>query len=404
MTSALARTAWCAVLLLSIQALPAGAQYAVEQQSSHWLRALLDIRLVGGGPAPSWTDRGLGKMRYGGSSTSDGFERSTRLVLAQGALQVGTSLPWGIRGQAQVNIEPNIADGYDPWLVEAILRKEWGGGEHGWGIQGGIMNIPFSMENVGPAWSPEYSISASALDSWLWEDINFAGVDGEWWHTTRSGVRLGALVGTGYGGDQIGRLLALRGWVLGDTIAGVNGDLALPGRTQRTNIFNERDHRPAVYGWLTAGDDGEIAAAKVGVIDNRGDESSPGVWHTRFTVVGLELHPYSRLDLLAQYLDGVARIATPANDSSISALYVLGSYHYRRQRVSVRYDSFRVHDLDGGPSTSEHGHAITVSYLVQIGLRNRLALERIWMNSHRNSASSLDPVSDGWQISYRFRY
>src|SRR6185312_10011652 len=63
------------------------AQYALEPQSSLWARALLDVRLVGGGPAASWSDGGPGKMRYGGSFTDGGFQRATRLVLSQAALQ-----------------------------------------------------------------------------------------------------------------------------------------------------------------------------------------------------------------------------------------------------------------------------------------------------------------------------
>jgi hypothetical protein len=343
-------------------------------------------------------------MRYGGSATESGFERATRVVLAQAALQLGASLPWGVRARAQVNIEPKIAANYEPWLIEAILRKEWGGADRGWGIQSGVMNVPFSLENTGPAWSPEFTISASALNSWLWEDINLAGAEGEGWYVSRSGVRLGALVGAGYGGDQIGRILALRGWVVGDTLGGINGNLALPGGDQRTDVFNERDHRPALYSWVSLGDKDEIASVKLGVIDNRGDESKPGVWHTHFTTVGLVLHPYPRVDLLAQYLDGAARVRSPANDSAMSAFYLMLSYHYRQQRLSLRYDDFRVHDLDGGPSTSEHGHAVTVSYLIQIGLRNRIAFEYIRMNSHRDATGSQNPTPDGWQLSYRIRY
>jgi hypothetical protein len=383
---------------------PAHAQYEVEQERSIWLRGLLDVRLVNGGPAASWTDRGPGKMRYGGSPTDNGFGRATRLVLSQAALQIGALLPWDVRARAQLNIEPDIAGNYRPWLIEATLRKEWGAANRGWGLQGGAMNVPFSLENTGPAWTPAYTISASALNSWLWEDISLAGAEGEGWYVTRSGLRLGALVGAGYGGDQIGRILALRGWVMGDTLAGINGDLALPGRNDRTSIFNDRDHRAAVYSWLSVGDAGEIASARLGVIDNRGDESSPGVWHTHFTTVGMVLHPYRRIDVLTQYLEGTARVRSPANDSAMSAFYALVSYHSLRQRVSVRYDSFRVHDLDGGPSTNEHGHAVTTAYLVEFGLRSRVALEHIWMHSYREATGSVNPTPDGWQLSYRFRY
>jgi hypothetical protein len=121
--------------------------------------------------------------------------------------------------------------------------------------------------------------------------------------------------------------------------------------------------------------------------------------------VGLVLHPHPRIDVLVQYLDGVAKVHAPPNDSSISAAYVLLSHHHQGQRLSIRYETFRVHDLDGGPaSTSEHGNAVTASYLVQVGLRHRIAFEYIWMNSHRLINGPLNPTPDGWQMSYRFRY
>lgn len=404
MTPRLARLTALLLLTYCAASRPAHAQYEVEKDSNIWLRGLVDVRLVQGGPEASWTDRGPGKMRYGGSPTDSGFVRATRLVLSQAALQIGALLPWDLRARAQLNIEPDIAGNYRPWLVEATLRKEWGEAKRGLGIQGGAMGLPFSLENTGPAWTPAYTISASALNSWLWEDVSLAGAETEGWYVTQSGIRLAALVGAGYGGDQIGRILALRGWVMGDTLAGINGDLALPGRQDRTSIFNERDHRPTVYSWLSVGDAAEIASAKVGVIDNRGDESSRGVWHTHAATVGLVLHPHPRFDVLAQYLDGVARVRSPANDSAMSAYYVLVSYHTLRQRVSLRYDAFRVHDLDGGPSTNEHGHAVTASYFIELGLRSRIAFEEIWMHSYRQATGAVDPTPDGWQISYRFRY
>ena len=144
MPAAFARYRWCLLLLC---AGPAHAQYdVVDQPSNLWLRALVDVRLAGGGPAPSWTDSGPGKMRYGGST---GYDRVTRVGLSQAALQVGATLPWDIRAQAQVNVEPDIAHGYHPWLIEAIVRKEGGDERRGWGIQSGVMNVPFSLENGG---------------------------------------------------------------------------------------------------------------------------------------------------------------------------------------------------------------------------------------------------------------
>src|SRR6266704_897152 len=193
MSTAITRT-WCLLICGALSPQVYG-QYAVDADKPVWLRALLDVRLVRAGPAPSWTDRGPGKTRYGGSPSDSGFQRATRFALSELALEVGAALLWDVRARAQINVQPDVADSYRPWLIEATLRKEWGDEGQGWGLQAGVMNSPFSLENVGPAWSPEFTISAAALDSWLWEDISLAGAEGEWWHTTGSGVKLDALVG-----------------------------------------------------------------------------------------------------------------------------------------------------------------------------------------------------------------
>ena len=67
----------------TVASAPAHAQYEVDEDNPVWLRALLDVRVARGGSAPSWTDHGPGKTRYGGRSTDAGFERVTRLALAQ---------------------------------------------------------------------------------------------------------------------------------------------------------------------------------------------------------------------------------------------------------------------------------------------------------------------------------
>jgi hypothetical protein len=382
---------------------PAHAQYEVDEESPVWLRAVLDVRVARGGSAPSWTDHGPGKTRYGGRATDSGFERVTRLALAQFAVQVGASLPWGMRAQVQANVQPDVADDYEPWLIEAFLRKEWAAEMSGWGLQAGLMATPFSLEHVGPAWSPDYSLSASALNSWLWEEITVAGVEGEWRREAESGPRLAVVVGAGYGPDQLGRLLALRGWTLGDALIGLNGDLPLPNGA-RTEIFDERDNRPAAYTWITLSDSRERAALKVGYFDNRGDQQTQGVWHTRLATAGVVIHPLPSIDLLVQYLDGKALVRDTTNDSSLRAFYAMLSCRRKAHRISVRYDEFQVNDLDGGNSTRETGDGVTASYAYEWGLRQRVAVEYTWLDSNRPGSAHPKPSQDGWQLSYRFRY
>jgi hypothetical protein len=96
-------------------------------------------------------------------------------------------------------------------------------------------------------------------------------------------------------------------------------------------------------------------------------------------------------------------VRATTNDSDMHAGYALVSYHQMRHRLTLRYDSFRVNDVDGGHSTQEQGEGWTFSYLLQLGLRHRVGLEYIWMDSHRVT-TPLNPSQDGWQLSYRFRY
>ena len=377
--------------------------YDNGDQSRVWLRALLDVRVAGGGPAASWTDRGPGKLRYGGSSNATRFEHETRLVLSQLAMQAGASLPWDIRAQAQLNVQPDVAGDYEPWLIEAFLRREWGTPATGSGLQAGLMTNPFSLEHTGPAWSPEYSLSASALNSWLWEEVSLAGVRGEWWHQAGTGARLGVAAGIGYGPDQLGRLLALRGWTLGDTLSGLNSELPLPNGT-RIDIFDERDHRPATYAWVTLADRNERAALKAGYLDNGGDLDVAGVWRTRLATIGAIAHPLPSIDLVVQYLRGKALVRDTTNDSSLRAFYALLSNRFKAHRVTVRYDEFRVNDLDGGNSTREHGDAITAAYAFEWGLRQSIGFEYAWVHSIRPRNTRPELSQDGWQLSYRFRY
>jgi len=227
-------------LLLCLYAFPSQSrgQYEVEEEQPFWLRGLLDVRIARGGRAPSWMDRGSGKTRYGGRATPEGLNKITRFALSQLALEAGGTLPWGLMPRVQINLETAMDDEDRPLLIEASLRKEWGAWEQGWGVQSGVLPLPFSLEHTGPAWTPQYTLSASALNNWLWEESRTVGIEGEWWRVFRGNLRIGVLAGLGLGTDQVGWLLAERGWVLSDYLSGVNGDLPLPRRGVREEIFS----------------------------------------------------------------------------------------------------------------------------------------------------------------------
>jgi hypothetical protein len=379
-------------------------EFEVEQEPPFWLRGLLDVRVVRGGSASSWTDRGTGKARYGGRTTEQGLKRVTRLALSQFALEAGGVLPWGIVPHAQLNWEPDISNDDRPLLIEAYLRKEWGAWEKGWGLQTGVMNIPFSLEHTGPAATPLYTLTPSALNSWIWEEARLVGVEGEWWQVITKEIRFSILAGMGFGSDEFGRMLALLGWVLSDYLTGINSDLPLPARGQRMAVFNERDHRPALYTLFTLQTPQDWGEFLLGYFDNLGDQGTEGVWETRFGTVGTILRPLARVEFLSQYMIGTGRVRERPTDISFSAFYALLSFHYYGHRFSARYDVFRTSNRDGPPAFREHGDGVTFAYLFAFGLHHRVSFEYLFLHSHRPSVMPPSPSDSGWQLSYRFRY
>ena len=191
MSNALARqrATWIVVAILALIRLGAAADdsvYDVDQDHALSLRALLDVRVVGQGPRPSVLEGGPGKTRYGGIiENGQETETITRFAVSQFALQPAASLPWGIRAEAQLNWDIDIDTNGDwgaytnaPRLVEGWLRKEWGGSDEGWALQGGVMTPRFSLENTGPAWTPQLTLTPSAANTWLWEDVKPVGLAG----------------------------------------------------------------------------------------------------------------------------------------------------------------------------------------------------------------------------------
>lgn len=406
---------WRALVVLAAL-LVAGApghadEYAVAEEPGVWLRALLDVRVARGGRAPSWLEGGPGKTRYGGVDDDGRLERVTRFAISQLAIEAGGMLPGAVELHAQVNWDGDLDDrggvspDHDlPRLTEGWARRAFGDTRDGWSVLAGVSNPPSSLEHIGPAWTPRYTLTPSALSTWLWEEGRVLGVEADWWTTTANDTALGAYAGAGWGPDQQGILLARRGWVLSDWLAGMNSSLPLPGGG-RTNEFDERDGRPALYAGGRVRDPWRFGELRAGYFDNLGDLSVEGVWETRYATAGVALAPLPGLDVLFQYLIGTTANRTNGFNDTVQAFYPLVSYRWRGHRLSVRYDNFRVQDdAAGAPFDRERGWAVTVAYLFEFWLRHRLAVEYVTVDSYRPDRAAPDPSDDLWQVSYRFRY
>ena len=109
----------------------------------------------------------------------------------------------------------------------------------------GAFFLPTSRENVDNLWETPYTISSSALNTWMGEEFRPVGVDATYIRPTQ---RAGTFTvgGTGYvGNDTFGELPIGRGWSIGDRWT-VLGEHVYSRTNTYTSVSAENDHR---IGW-----------------------------------------------------------------------------------------------------------------------------------------------------------
>ncbi|HEX4150910.1 MAG TPA: hypothetical protein VHY75_01735 [Steroidobacteraceae bacterium] len=289
-----------------------------------------------------------------------------------------------------------------------------------WRLRLGAFHMPVSLENRGAGWSDVYSLTPSALNTWLGEEFRTIGVEAEarWLGASRGYLGDIALVGAVYGwNDTAGELLADRGFALSDRPSTLFGGLGRPS----TNFYREIDHRPGFYTGLTwrHHDRLELRALRY---DNLADPSATtssgdGAWRTRFSSLGARLEPTANWTLITQYLDGDTAIGPNAvvDDQfrmTYRAAFALASFEWRRERLTARFDDFHTHQQSGfyGPPRDDAGHAWTAGWTHDLGQEWQLAAEWIRVFSRFPPRTTVGDSPSFLQtqtqiaIRYRFRF
>jgi hypothetical protein len=386
------------------------------------------VDLVGRGAtvrAPaSWLDGGTGRLAFG-----DGDDRCLGAVA--GEAQLGAEWRPGDRFTAHLHARARgqqAGAGDTAGIVEAWLqlRAQPRGGSDGFRLRAGQMFLPTSRENVGPLWSSPYTLTLSALNSWVGEEVRPVGVLAEYdaFADATRGVRAGLCI---FGGnDASGTLLAWRGWSLGDRLSTTGEKLPLPAlpslapggpfaeqdRRGTTPVGRDLDGRPGWAGWIRVreSDRGLLQLTRY---DSRGDRAlhhGEYAWDTRFDQAGGELHPALGWTVAAEHLAGETAMGVPAPraDASFHATYLLVSWERGAVRVSGRWDDFATRDEDhlaAGERSDEDGHAWTVAVLWQATPALGLALEGADVHATRPSLSGPGIRSDGGRsLGVGFRY
>jgi hypothetical protein len=285
-----------------------------------------------------------------------------------------------------------------------------------WRARVGAFFMPASLENRGTGWTDVYSITPSAINTWIGEEFRTVGAEFEArWLGASSGY-LGdvALVAAVYGwNDPAGVLIADRGFALSDRPSTLFDGLGKPS----VGFYHEIDQRPGYYGGLSwrHHDRLEVRALRY---DNRGDPGAvtaagASAWRTRFSSAGARLEPSSHWTFLAQYLDGDTAVGADSLGISqfymrFRAAYALANFEWVRERFTARYDDFHTHQLTGfyGPPSNQNGHGWTFAWSHELGEHWQLLAEWLRVASvfPPRAETGIPPAQTQSQLQLAARY
>jgi hypothetical protein len=340
----------------------------------------VDVRLVGSRGERSVMNGGLGTVRY------DDSESRLRLGRARFALSETFGEVWSLHLDAS-SWEDHDRNPVD--LTEAYLqfRPYPFGDGYRFRLKAGAFYAPISLENRAAGWESPYTLSYSAINTWLGQELRTIGAEAQLdWLGTRNHHAFDlALLGGVFGwNDPAGTVIASRGFSLSDRQTTLFGRVGAPhsGRLLPVQLFGEIDNRAGFYTGVEARYYDRVVV-RVLHYDNRGDPAAFDAalqnfaWDTHFDAAGIRAESGDGWTAIAQYLNGETAIAPSSGYLGwpFKARFAMLSKETIRGRISVRYDSFAVDSdtIQGGGT--QHGHAWTAAYVFEPNLRWRFTLE-----------------------------
>jgi len=369
-----------ALLLLSpLTAVLPGVAAALDWELS------ADMRLVDSDGQRSLFDGGLGTLRY--DNEHDGLQVGRlRLALTEPlgevwALKLDGSY-WGQDETHSTGLTEAFLE-YRPYPIAGWRAR----------VRIGSFFPPGSLENTAAGWSSPYTLSSSAANSWIAEEVRTIGMEGKLeWLGTRLGhsFDLGLTGGVFGWNDPAGVVVATGGFSLNDFQTPISDYIGARGSTvfAEHQLFREIDNRAGYY---VGGEARYLDRVTLLALhyDNRADPEANNAltgafaWETRYDSVGVRAQTESGWTAIIQWLQGHTSIEPDEQYLRwrFYSQFALLSYQRGRHTVSARYDEFGVDSgapLDLG---DEDGHAWTVAYLFDQSTHWRFALEWLHVTS-----------------------
>jgi len=429
-----------AAAVLLVAALPPGLP--AGELELHGFGSVRGIAVTG---QPSWLAGGFGRLTEGAAAPGESDFTGRAKLHAALDWKPSDKVLLHVHGLARAEASSAGGDRVGVPEAYAVFRSELTP-TVSLQLKAGLFFPGTSLENTERLWASPYTISFSALNTWLAEELRLTGLEGRiLWSDGRDTLHAG---GTAFvANDTLGTLIAWRGWSFGDRFTVVGERLPLPPlaslqpggafavqRADGTRPIGELDDR---VGWMARGgwERRGRAALQAAYFDNRGDRrlySGEYAWDTRFWAIGAKLEPGAGFTLLGEALSGHTAMgvpgagvsgsasapypasASPAGgragaafvDTEIAAAYAILSWQRSAVRLSGRFDWFRNQDRDGvAEDLGEDGKGVTVAAFWTPVERLRIGAELLVVSAGRRAAeeSWADPDTDAWKATLEAR-
>lgn len=370
--------------------------------SSHWdidVKGFVEARVGLTSDTLSWEEGGLGKVRYGAEDGNPAL-----IARPEAALVLQPRLGFNWSGFVHLSANSQQRPAVD--MVEAYLAYQTPpDSPFGAHLKGGAFFPPISVENDGLAWTSPYTITSSAINTWIGEELKTVGGEGTVLWRPDQTLELGVTGAFYYFNDPTGTLLAWRGWTLSDREAGLFDRLQLPliriirpgaqldEQALTEEPFHEIDGKAGYYVGAHATQD-DAGHLRILWYDNLADDRDllhgQWAWRTKFLSTGYASPPWWDFTILAQAIAGSTTVITrpaprgPFVDTRFWSVYGLLSKDWGRHRASLRLERFGADDRDtSADNNNEHGTGITAAYVFRPTDRQRITVELLRVESDR---------------------
>ena len=358
------------------------------------LEAFADLRASVAGGEDSWLEGGFGKLREGG----DNGDTEVNARLASADIVWKPQIGWNLSGLVSVTYQTQLDQELD--LSEAFLKFRSSPAETRFSARAGVFWPPVSQEHAGGNWAVTDTITPSAANSWVAEEVKVLGLEAM--AETGFGEHELALTGAAFlHNDMSGTLLSYRGWALHDVKVTVHADLPLPPLSPSvapyqdtiTTPFWEVDDKVGFYGRVDWRPPLPVAFNAF-YYDNRGDRLSSRdmqtSWRTRFWNIGAAATLGERTVAKSQAMWGNTLVGpdTPYGipvDVDFATVYVLVSHELGAGKLTVRGDWLETTDnsFTATDNNDESGWAATLAYKRPLVDFADLVVEVVHVESNR---------------------